>query len=296
MERTYSERDKTEEHTITAKLSGRPTDSLSGWASYSYGWRDGDTYVGNAPFLESTIGSTATFENHPELRKYNIADRTRNEIRAVANWMTSDALSMTFGANYAFDDYSDTTIGLTEGEDIGAMADLSYAASQNVTTYAYYSFNQARLEQKGHQHALFPPTLNDLVDSGQRWSIETTDRVHSVGAGLVWTGMAENLELTLDYAYSQAVTSYDAASGAEIGPAEDLPDVETDIHSIQLAADYEVTSAVTVRLAYLFEYYDSADWTLDNVGQDSIEQVLWFGGDSPDYTAHVVGISTVISF
>ena len=77
---------------------------------------------------------------------------------------------------------------------------------------------------------------------------------------------------------------------------QDLPDIETDIHSVQLAADYDVTGGVTLRLAYLFEYFDSKDFELDNVGPDTMDRVLWFGGDSPDYTAHVVGVTTVINF
>ncbi len=305
MERTFSERDKTEEHTFEAKLRGRPTDSLSGWVSYAYGWRDGDTYVGNAPYRASTFPDpgAGAFENHPELRKLNIADRTRNEVRAVANWMTSDAITTTFGANYALDDYDDTTIGLTEGETIGAKADVSYAASENLTAYGYYAYDRTRYEQKGHRFVSFPP-LNNLTDPAQRWSVETTDQVHTLGAGIAWAGFAENVNLTLDYAYSRARTAYDPAGGVSSnGPTggggattDDLPDVETDIHSVELAADYAVTAGVTVRFAYLFEYYDSADWALDGVGVDSITEVLWFGGDSPDYTAHVIGISTVIAF
>lgn len=304
MERTFSERDKTEEHTIDAKLRGRATETVNGWISYAYSMRDGDTYVGNAPYQASTVGAApGDFENHPELRKYNIADRTRNEVRAVANWMTSDALSMAFGANYAFDDYSDTTIGLTEGEEMGAKADLSYAASENLTAYGYYAFDRMRFEQKGHRFTSFPP-LNDLTDADQRWAIDTTDQVHTLGAGLAWRGVAENVTLTLDYAYSRARTSYDVSGGISSNGStagggattEDLPDVETDIHSVELAMDYGIASGVTLRLAYLFEYFDSADFALDNVGQDTMADVLWFDGDSPDYTAHMVGVSTVINF
>lgn len=297
MERTFSERDRTREHTITGKLRGRASDTLNGWVSYGRAWRTGDTYVGNAPLRESEFPDPGpgAFVNHPEMRKMNIADRTEDAFKAMANWMASDRVSATFGADYTLDDYDETTIGLTEGENIGLRADLSYAASEALTTYVYYGFSQMSFEQKGHEFSPFPP-LNSLTDPAQRWSIDTTDRVHSAGLGLVWSGLSDKVDLTLDYAFSHAVTAYDTAGGADLGTVSDLPDVETDIHSVQLAADYAVTAGVSVRLAYMFEYYDSEDFALDAVQEDSMSRVLWFGGGSPDYTAHVVGISTVITF
>lgn len=298
MERTFSERDKTEEHTIEAKLSGRATETIDGWLSYSFAMRDGDAYIGNAPLRESTFPDpgAAAFENNPDLRKYNLADRTRNEVRAAANWMTSDALALSFGANYSFDDYDETDFGLTEGENIGGKADLSYRASDSLTTYAYYAYDQMGFVQTGSR---FTGGETPPVDATRFWSIDTTDEIHTLGAGLVWSGLVENVKLTLDYAFSLGHTSYDVTGGTGAngaGTADDLPDVDTAIHSVNLTADYEASEAVTFRIAYLFEYYDSEDFELDNVDPDTMGRVLWFGGGSPSYTAHVIGASTVLRF
>lgn len=297
-ERIFSERDETREHTATAKLSGRVSDSVNGWASYSYATRDGDLYVGNAPLRESEVPDPGpgAFENNPDLRKFNIGDRVRNEVKAVANWMTSDTLGFSVGANYALDDYNETTIGLTEGRNLGAKADVTYAASDRLTAYVWYAYDEMGFDQSGHR---FTAGETPPVDATRDWSIDTTDRVHSLGLGFDWRNSASDLRLTADYTFSIARTSYDVTGGTAAntaGTATDLPDVETDIHSIELAAEYDASPGVTLRLAYLFEYFDSADFALDNVAPDTMDAVLWFSGDSPDYTAHVVGISTVIAF
>ncbi|UCH72841.1 MAG: MtrB/PioB family decaheme-associated outer membrane protein [Rhodospirillales bacterium] len=299
MERTYSERDKTEEHTLSARLSGRATDAVDGWVSYSYAARDGDVYVGNAPLRESEVPDPGpgAFENNPDLRKFNIGNRIRNEVRAVANWMASDTVAVSLGANYALDDYDETTIGLTEGSALGAKADMSYSASERLTAYAWYAYDEMGFDQRGYRFT--GGELPPFNDPTRFWTIDTTDRVHSLGAGLDWRNLATDVRLTLDYTFSMARTSYDVAGGTGAngsGTTDDLPDVETDIHSLELAAEYDMTPGVTFRLAYLFEYFDSVDFALDNVAPDTMDAVLWFGGNSPDYTAHVIGVSTVLNF
>ncbi len=300
MDRTFAERENIREHTAKAKLRSQPVDFFSGWVSYARAWRSGEEYIGNLPFRRSTIDDGTglppdedDFENHPDLRKYNVANRTRDEVAGVATFLPLDSLVLTLRGSYSRDDYRNTELGLKESDAFSTTADLSYSPTEWLTGSVYYTYQQMTFDQRGHSFNFVP---GSAFDDTRRWSTETEDRIHTVGAGLTWAGLDNRLELIADYAYSTATTSFDIDANSSLQPTEDLPDIQSDIHSVGLTADFKVMPAVSLKVGYRFEYFRSEDWALDNVDPDTMDRVLWFGGDSPDYTNHVIGTSLVMRF
>jgi len=68
------------------------------------------------------------------------------------------------------------------------------------------------------------------------------------------------------------------------------------VHSFSLRGDYHYKDNVIMRLNYLFEYFSNDDWALDGIGQADIGRVIWTGQRSPDYTAHVIGLSVIYKY
>ncbi len=296
MDRTFTERDNTNEHTVGGRVRSQPLDYLYGWVGYERSWRGGDNYKGNKPYLKSHPLETDSkaFENIDSTRKYHLANRDRDEVKGAVTVTPLDNLAFTLSGTYAKDDYDDTDLGLTESEWLSTTLDVSYNPLPSLTTYAFYTFDEFTFDQKGLEWRGNDPT--QINDPGRRWSTESEDQTHTLGIGATWAAIPDRLSLTADLVFSWAETDYDIDAGSTLTGVEDLEDLDTDFRSLFIAADYKLIENVSLRLAYRYEFVDTEDFALDDLKPGSSSNTLTFGEDGPDYTAHVIGLSTTITF
>jgi opacity protein-like surface antigen len=184
-------------------------------------------------------------------------------------------------------------LGLEENRIISATVDASYSPRQGMTGYAFLTYENLRYEQRGHQHN--PVFLPSLTDPAQRWSIDTEDEVFTTGVGVDWALIKDKLDLGVEYTFSTADTSIQPAAGAELTAAP-LPDVESTLHRVGVRLDYKLKENLSARFGYRYETLDTEDFALDGIAVDTIPFVLTLGEDSPDYTAHVFGVSFAYKF
>lgn len=301
--RTFSEVEETDEHTVTGKVRHRFSDTVNSRLSYTHGERDGnDPYRDNAPFLAghtaqllATLAPDDRFENHPDVRKYNLADRTLDEIRGRLHIASSPETSWSVNGSWRLEDFNDTSLGLTERQMLRGGVDLNHSVSETLMLRGYYSYEQFEDELINHEFRPFPP-LNSLVDPEQRWTRDGTDRVHSLGAGFAWIAIPNKLDVEFDYSFSLANTEYSFEAGNKLGDPTDTPDLKSDRHTIQVTADWKLRDDRRLRFGYTFEHFDADDFALDGVGVNSNPRMLTFGNDAPDYSAHVIGVSYVANW
>jgi MtrB/PioB family decaheme-associated outer membrane protein len=313
VERNLQEVEETDEHTIFARLSGSLGQSTQGWLKYSYAQREGDAYSTTRPFVEGhtapylgtlTPGcnepapTTPQCENHPELRKYIFADRNRNELTGVLNWFGADNFSVGARATYQNDDYDETVLGLTEQTTRRLSIEPAYQVADLLSAHAYVTYEILEYDQRGHEFQGFGPTQN-FTDPTQRWSIDTEDTITTLGVGLTRKKIMENLDVALEYTYSDATTEMSSTSGPSgvfPGPAANLPDINTTLNRISLRLDYAHKRDLTFRFQYAYENYDTDDFALDGVVIGLSDDTLGIGNTSPDYDAHVFGVSMLYKF
>ena len=164
--RDFREAD-TDENILNATLRSRPTNRLSLTTSYLYGDRNGNDYnynVTSQGYWYNFNGAIAhadnpqfLFANHPDLRKFDVSDRKRNEFKFSAAYIAFDKLD--FSASYRFNnsDYdsnvektapmANTNVTLpnasdantlTPGQQLGLLDDKR----QNVTVNIQYMPNE----------------------------------------------------------------------------------------------------------------------------------------------------------
>lgn len=298
LERTFSEVTKTKEHKLNAKLRATISSDLSGWVGVDYGSRTGSDYVHNAPFLASHtpehLGPDPEdeFENHPLVRKFFIADRDRVKFAGTVNWMPSDKSAISVMGRHVTDDYNDTVVGLTGSTSSSVTVDASYNVTDTVTYHAYYTYENYEYEQAGFANR----RGTDLTDfAAQAWSADTGDKINTFGLGFEWVAIKDELDVTFDYNYSSSKTGFDLTGGTAIS-FEPLPDLKNKLHMVQLKADYQYSDHLWLRFRYLFQNFDVTDFALDGVNPDSMGFIIGLGNQSPDYTVHVLGVSTIYRF
>jgi hypothetical protein len=73
------------------------------------------------------------------MRRYNMADRDRNNLKAGLDWNATEQLSLQGGVNYKKDSYGNSVYGLTDGKEWGLNLDAAFAASDTLTLSAFYN-------------------------------------------------------------------------------------------------------------------------------------------------------------
>lgn len=293
-----NEVDETDEYTGYIKLMGTPTDRTQGWVKYLHAKRDGDNYDSSESFTfghaDAFLDTVAfpDFENHFLSRKFYMADRDRDQVSGNLNFFPNDKYTAGFTGSYTTDDYDESTLGRRGRDNLAVTLDMSYIPSENITTYAYLTHERINIDQAGCEGCSTAPPA-DLTDF---YTVETEDRVNTVGAGLEWKGVdaKDKLDLALDLSFSRAFTEIDPQ--ANFTAVVPFPDLETTIHSLDFRADYRLNKQSSVRLSYLYEHFRTEDFALDDVQEDTIDRILSLGNSSPDYNEHFIGLSLIYRF
>ncbi|MGE6651193.1 MtrB/PioB family decaheme-associated outer membrane protein [Shewanella colwelliana] len=266
-ERSYQDRETTDENTLWTKFRLSAFENWDMWIKGSYGERDGSEYQAS---------EWTSSESNDLLRKYNLADRKRTMVEARVSHSPIDALTVDFGARYALDDYNDTQIGLTESKDISYDVSASYLINDDMMINAFYNRQNIDSQQAGSTNFSAP-----------NWYGIIEDQVDVIGAGFSYNNLLEKkLRLGVDYTYS------DSSSNTQVtqGITGDYGDYYSNVHNINVYGQYQATDKMALRLDYKMENYKDND-PGNQIAPDGIWNVVSFGSNSHDYTAHMVMLS-----
>ncbi|QYJ87385.1 MtrB/PioB family decaheme-associated outer membrane protein [Shewanella mesophila] len=266
-ERSYQDRETTDENTLWTKFRISAFNNWDMWIKGSYGERDGSEYQAS---------EWTSSESNDLLRKYNLADRKRTMVEARVSHTPIDALTIDFGARYALDDYNETQIGLTESKDLSYDANISYLINDDMMVNAFYNRQNIDSEQAGSTNFSAP-----------NWFGVVEDQVDVIGAGFSYNNLLENkMRLGVDYTYS------DSSSNTQVtqGISGDYGDYSAKVHNINVYGQYQATEKMALRLDYKMENYKDND-PGNSIAPDGIWNVVSFGANSHDYTAHLIMLS-----
>lgn len=305
IDRTFTEREETREDFYRVSFHSRPAPTLTLRADLERSRRNGSEYVDNKPFLEgfspqhiADLISTGDplFENAPALRKFYIADRERDSLRAAATWMPVERLMLSLSTELADEDYRDSILGLQERQTSTYTADLAFSPCDHVHTHAFYTFEDLESQQRGRSWLGFLPSQTS--DPTRDWRTEDSDTVDTVGAGVDVELMKGRLTVGADYAYSRTKGRVDVATASGLAAALDLPDVMMRLHNASLQVRYRLRPEVTLRFGYLFEWVEADDFATEGIGVvvPGFEETIFVAEEDPEYRAHVFTLSFVYDF
>lgn len=306
-ERDFQERDEIREHTVRGKVAVTPAPYANGWVEYAHGFRGGSSYLDNAAFLGShtdpfldSLDPNERFENHPALRKYFLAKRDRDMVRGMVTFIPVETMTLSFDGSFIRDNYREAELGLQESRIASATVNLTYSPTRDITGFAFFTYNNLFYDQRGHQFNA--AGLPSLTAPGQRWSIETEDEVLTPGFGLNWAIIRDRLDFGVDYSVSLAKTRIDPTLGSALITAPltiddtEMPDIDTRFYRLNAKLSYKVKDNLSLRFLYRYEILRTRDFARDDLAIDSLPFVLTMGTTSPDYTAHLFGLTVDYRF
>lgn len=263
-ERTFQEVEETQTDTLGLGLRATPTDRLQLRVRRTRELRDGAyEQLGLAP------------PENPDMRKFHIAERTRDVTRTALDYMASARTTIGFSIELAEDEYTDSDIGLTEARDQSVSLDVSTALTENTTAYTFLSLQSVSSRIEGADNI-----------TGAPWSYDQDDRYRTFGAGLELADLPGRFTRGgLDWTYAQGITDIDVDKAVSAPP---LPDIDTRLYTLNLYANRPLGESAELRIGYLLEGFREDDFQRDGVDPDTIPSVLTLGQGSGGYTVHVI--------
>ncbi|WP_341581250.1 MtrB/PioB family decaheme-associated outer membrane protein [Marinobacter metalliresistant] len=270
---TFQEVDATDTDSYFGELQTRPGERIE--LRVRLGWEDRDIDGGYDPL-------TIAPPENPLLRKFNLADRDRREIKISGNYYASAQLSFGLNSVYANDDYRNSSIGLTEARDTMVTLDASYSPDQSLNAYVYFTHQSIVSDIAGSESFGRPD-----------WFAENDDTINAFGGGVQAREVVPHLELGVDLSYTRSRGTISINSRT---PDQELPKLEADRFSTRIYGEYSLSDRWSYRLDYWLEYYDQEDFFIDGLAPDTSDNVLTANRESPDYLIHAVGISARYRF
>ncbi|MCL7421488.1 MAG: MtrB/PioB family decaheme-associated outer membrane protein [Methylobacter sp.] len=297
--RDYAEVVNTDEHTGRIKLTANPYSFMNSRLEYAHSIRNGSDYRDNKLFIDShtqtfldTVNPDLRFANNPLLRKFQYSDRVRDKISGNLAIVPTDKLTFGLSGYFTHDNY-DAVFGLSEQNRLSGTFDINYAFSNSLDLHAFYTQEYFLSRQNGFERRSAEAALPPLAPAGF-WQLDNEDNVYTAGGGFNWIIIENKLDIGLDYLFSRAVTEIDPSTN--LADAIPLPSINTDIHSLSFRGDYHLKDNLRLRLSYRYESFRTLDFARDNVLPDTMAQVISLGSSSPDYNAHVVGLSMIFNY
>ncbi|MGL4473585.1 MAG: MtrB/PioB family decaheme-associated outer membrane protein, partial [Shewanella sp.] len=263
VERSYGERERTEDNTLWAELDIRTFETVRFDIKGSYGNRGGSRYQAN---------KLTSSEESSLLRKFNLADRERTEVEVGMQYTPLTWLILDVTTRYAFDDYYHTDLGLNESRDYGYDINLSLQLTEQLNAYGFAGQQWIDSQQSGDQSA--------------RWQADINDSFINLGAGASYSGLLDDkLTLGLDYLFanSNGETLVNQEQAGAYG------DYFSFNHSLELYGQYALSDTMQLKLAYQFERYFDTD--ASQMQLDSLTGITTLGMVDNNYNAHQLMLS-----
>lgn len=187
---------------------------------------------------QALYGSRDNVSELPGMRRFDMANRDRNRLRASLDWQATERLSAQGTLELSDDHYDQSIYGLQRATNWAASLDSTYALSERLVVSAFYTHEDQRSRTAGDAYGTASNTAfvgragntevaggcfntvlakneNGKIDPCLNWAQDMTDRADTVGLSLIKKQFLwHRLDLTADATYSRANTDIDVRGGS----------------------------------------------------------------------------------
>jgi MtrB/PioB family decaheme-associated outer membrane protein len=237
---------------------------------------------------------------NPYISPYYIADRKRNQVGALVEYLPSNNWNFGVKAEYNIDDYDESQYGLIETETPSFTLDAAYHPSKDITTYAYYTREDVTSKQKG-----ILAVIADVIPVSN-WQADFDDSMDTFGLGGKVAGIGGKWDIGLDLVYNKSKGKIDIIDLDNLTTSP-YPDLKTELASAKFWTQYNQSKNLSYRFYYWYEDYEADNWAMDDLQAGSLIDMpsaapgeftdyLLTGEQTQDYKVHVIGVSLVYLF
>lgn len=233
-------RKETDEASARIGLRRPLTDELSGSATYVHSERWGTSLQNDGTNLQNPI---------------LWADRTRDKGRFALDWAPTNAFSMQFIGEIAWDSYGSRDLGPQNGRQYVASIDGNYRITDDWDATAWVSVSETKIEQRA-----FTTTAPTTA-----WQADLSQVGKAAGVGLRGR-VTDRVKLSADLQYTDDTSEHDMSSLSTVALPRSsvLPDIEYRQWLLGLTGDYAIQDGYGIKLKYTLSHIDTDDWSWSN--------------------------------
>ena len=226
---------------------------------------------------------------HPEMRHYDLADRTRNRFMGQVDFVPNDVWMFSLSGGILHDDFSETFFGLQESKGTTFSVGADYQVPSGLGFGATYNYEQYTGFQQSHEGDSSDAQFNDPL---RNWTSDAKETVHYFSIYATPPRIGRNTEVRLSYDFSDARANnvYAIPVGSPITTPNQLPEVFNKLQQFHLDARHRLTKNLAASFTYLYEPFRVYDYAFDPSVVNGIAQPssLVLGYVYRPYTAHAV--------
>lgn len=303
--KTYEAITSEREQTLKGEVHHHFSDSTSGGLSYANSDRKTSSYNAAAPFMAAFTplyvagmgAASLQWDNNPFQRKFFLAPRKRDKLRAFVNFEPVSKLDVQLSGDFKRDNYVDSYYGLKNSTSTGGHLDANYVVSDAFTARAFASLDRTTSMEKAN-------TLSAACGGGKatptwagcEWTSGIKDQGLTSGFGLSYKP-GSKYELGFDYTRVSWTGQTDMWANAAIAvQPTPLPKDTSHLHRFDLFGRYQLEKDISVNVKYIYERYRSTDWAVDGVASNTLASVIGTNQTAPNYSVHAVGVSLNYQF
>jgi MtrB/PioB family decaheme-associated outer membrane protein len=267
--------ESTNENMLQLKADAVGTEWATFRAHYEYGSRSGS---GLDEASLDLIGE------QPQMRHYDLANRTRNRFVGQVDVVPNDTLMVSVSGGFGSDDFDDSYFGLQESDFRTFSLSADYTLPRGIgigATYnyeRYFGLQQSRSASPGVQE----------TDPNRDWTADSRERVHYISFYVQPPRIGANTEARFSYDYSHARGNFVYAVGPALPTPSQLPETFNKLQELRLDVRHRLSGRLAATFTYEYEPYDIFDFAFDPSVINSIVQPssLVLGYTYRPYTAH----------
>ena len=224
---------------------------------------------------------------HPEMRHFDLADRTRNRFTGQVDIVPSDAWMFSVSGGVLHDDYSDTVFGLQKSNGSNFSLAADYGLPNGLGAGATYNYERYTGLQQSHEGDSSTAQFNDPL---RNWTSDATETVHyfSIYATPPRIGRKTEVRFSYDFSHAAANNLYTIPAGSPIPVPNQLPEVFNKLQQLHVDMRHRLSTKLVASFDYLYEPFRVYDYAFDPTVVNGIVQPssLVLGYVYRPYTAH----------
>ncbi|MCM3880287.1 MAG: MtrB/PioB family outer membrane beta-barrel protein [Vicinamibacterales bacterium] len=199
---------------------------------------------------------------HPEMRHYDVADRTRNRFTGQIDIVPSDVWMFSVSGGILNDDYSNTFFGLQESSGRTFSLAADYHQPNGMGAGATYNLERYAGLQQSHEGDSSTAQFNDPL---RNWTADSTETVHyfSIYATPPRIGRDTEVRFSYDFSHAEGNYLYTIPAGSPIPAPNQLPNVFNKLQQLHIDARHRIKNNLMATFSYLYEPLSIYDFAFD---------------------------------
>ena len=289
-DRTHREVEKDDEDVFGGEFRAHPRGELEIGGRWKHAERKLDTF--NEEDFQNAVGA---FVEQPGLRRYDIANRSRDDAGATLWYSFGDRLDASADYGYLKDDYPDSELGLEDATQHLVASEGTFHLNGSWDLNGGYTYAQLLTNQKSRESVGSTLVISSDTTS---WTAQLEDKSWYYFVTLDWEARKDKLTFTAGYEATRALENFILDNFKHT--AQSIPSTYQLRQDLLFNAAWRANARTTVELRYAYEEFKIRDVVNTNIPYvfplTGSVTAVYLGDSLQGYLAHKVALAARYTF